>query len=179
MAHLPIRRKPTKADPKNLLPMAIVLAIGMLATALIDGARTGPAELAHNFKLEITQQVVPMATQAFNQAMAAHRSSVKSASVQTVYAPPVHISRPEDLAGLSFELGGRSWVAAALPPIADFKTQEMQPQATFGAWKLFANRTRGVSALNVNAHAYDRLYVDLGAARFAALRWREVGAPKL
>lgn len=74
----------------------------------------------------------------------------------------------------TFHVKNIAWVLADHPPITDFQPQELVPMGQVNGWNLVANKSRGITALGASAKAYDRLYVDLGQARYGALRWRDV-----
>lgn len=188
MAHLPVRKKQAPAAPMSLLPMAVVLAAGVLATALVDGARRGPVEVAHDLRTEMVAQALPMAQMAWRDAVAARLpgggggradGSAQDAALpgttrtgsRLETAPAANL---EDLRDIQLDASGHTWIVAESAPITDFKPSEIQPQVITQGWKLVANKVRGVAALNPHAHAYDRLYVDLGGARYVALRWRDI-----
>ncbi|MFN3429775.1 MAG: hypothetical protein ACK46X_07460 [Candidatus Sericytochromatia bacterium] len=77
------------------------------------------------------------------------------------------------LAWQRFSVNGKEWVAAS-HPVATFDPAEMVPAGSSGGWNLMANRYRGLAALSRKPSGYDRLYVELGAGRYAPLRWRHV-----
>ncbi|MDB5096976.1 MAG: hypothetical protein JWM80_1397 [Cyanobacteria bacterium RYN_339] len=159
MAHLPIRKKPQPADAIHLMPMALVLVVGVGVTLAFEGGRRPPQEVAHALKQEVVQEVVPLAQLQLD----------RLADVGTQ-------AREAKAAKLTFEVQGRNWVVAPHAPITDFKPEELQFREEIDGWTLVANKLRGLTDLNPHAHAYDRLYVDLGHARYAPLRWRDVPA---
>lgn len=159
MAHLPIRKKAEAPKAINLLPMAAILAVGVVATLSVDGARRGPVEVAQDLR----EQAQPLVAQALKP----HEGGGGGGP-----ALPVHALG--ELSGRTLTAGGHAWVLAAAPEVTDFQRDEMQLQAQTGGWVLLANVQRGLTSLNPNAHAYDRLYVDLGNNRYAPLRWRDV-----
>lgn len=77
------------------------------------------------------------------------------------------------LAWQRFGVNGKEWVVAS-HPIASFDPAEMVPAGQSGGWNLMANKYRGLPALSRKPSGYDRLYVELGAGRYAPLRWRHV-----
>jgi hypothetical protein len=159
MAHLPIRRKPEPADAIHLMPMALVLVVGIGVTLAFEGARRPPQEVAHAIKQEVVTEMVPLAHREFDR--------LTEASVQ---------AKTDKLAKLAFNVQGHAWVPAPHAPVTDFKPEDMQFREEADGWTLVANTQRGLTDMNPKAHAYDRLYVDLGHSRYAPLRWRDVPA---
>jgi hypothetical protein len=152
MAHLPIRKKPAPTAPLNLLPMALILAAGVLVTVLVDGARKPATQMAR----ELEQEVLPLAVERLKPLVDARTLAIEAKASR-----------------MAFDVAGRAWILAAHPPITDFKPEEIQFQEEIDGWTLVANKVRGVPALNANAHAYDRLYLQTAPNRYAALRWRD------
>ena len=111
MAHLPIRKKPepTTTQAFQVVPMALVLAVGIGVTLTFEGARKPPQVVAHDLKQEVVHEVVPMA----------HRELDRLRDVRSN-------ARLEAAAKRSFDVEGHAWVLAAHAPVTDFKPEEMQ-----------------------------------------------------
>ena len=157
--HAYLRKKPEPADAMHLMPMALVLVVGIGVTLAFEGARRPPQEVAHAIKQEVVQEVVPLA----------HRQLDRLAESRVQ-------ARTEALAKQAFDVEGHAWIPAIHAPVTDFKPEEMQFREEIDGWTLVANKLRGLPDMNAKAHAYDRLYVDLGHAQYAPLRWRVVPA---
>jgi hypothetical protein len=157
MAHLPIRKKPEPTQALHMMPMAVVLAVGVGVTFAFEWARKPPQEVAHAFKQEVVQEVVPLA----------HRQLDRLIETRIE-------SRMQQAARRAFDVEGRTWVLASHPIVTDFKPEEMQFREEIDGWTLVANKLRGLPDMNPKAHAYDRLYLELGNARYAPMRWRDV-----
>src|SRR5207253_143215 len=126
-------------------------------TVTFQWARKPPQEVAHNLKQEVVQQVVPLARLQLDHLV--------DARVQ---------ARADKAAKLTFDVEGHVWVMASHPAVTDFKPEELQFREEIDGWTLVANKLRGLPDLNAKAHAYDRLYLDLGSSRYAPMRWRDV-----
>lgn len=150
MAQLRVRKKPEPARAgSTLVPMAVVLAAGLVTTFLAGNGTQRPADLA--------AELAPAASQTLLQAKAA---------AEPAAAPPRRV----------FEVEGRAWIVADHPPVTAFTAAEMVEVATVEGRTLMANRRRGLAALGEPA-AFDRLYLKLAPGRYAPLRWRDVPTP--
>lgn len=155
MAQLRIRKKPTE-QPRpgaTLVPMAAVLAAGILTTLFVGNGTQRPAELAAEL------------TPAAGETLAEIKEAATAAKAALAH---------QALSRRSFEVEGRAWILADHPPVTAFARAEMVPVATVDGAPLFANRRRGLAALGTPAKAFDRLYLELAPGRYAPLRWRDV-----
>lgn len=148
MTQLRIRRKSETAQRsvRSLLPMAAVMA-GVLGAGIGATLLTDSGQLAPTEAVEVA---TPQLGAAFEY-------------LQHAY-----------LRTQTFTLGSQEWVLAAHPVVTHFAPEEMLPAGLSGGWTLCVNTHRGLSALSHKPTGYDRLYVDLGQARYAPLRWKRV-----
>ena len=114
MAHLPIRKKPAPADALNLLPMATILAAGVLATLFWKAGQRPPEQA-----LRDVAHAMPVLT-----------AAKPAVSLEAVRA---HV----------FTVDGRAWVAAPVPPV-QFKAEELLPGGSQDGFGLVMNRERGL-----------------------------------
>lgn len=152
MAQLRVRKKPATRPGSSLVPMALVLAAGLVTTFVVGNGTKRPAELV--------AEVRPVAAESL-------------AAVREQAAETIEGARLTALRRRSFEVEGRAWVIADHPPVESFPASEMRFVTTVDGHRLLANSRRGLAALGTAA-PFDRLYLELASGRYAPMRWRDV-----